>query len=40
MGTDDLFRKRKAKNARRLQRRAAKRDPYIKVLIVCEGEKT
>ena len=40
MGTDDLFHKRKAKNARRLQRRAAKRDPYAKVLIVCEGEKT
>lgn len=40
MGTDNLFHKRKAKSARRLQRRAAKRDPYDKVLIVCEGEKT
>lgn len=40
MGTDNLFHKRKAKNARRLQRQAAKRDPYDKVLIVCEGEKT
>ena len=40
MGTDDLFHKRKAKSAKGLQRRAARRDPYAKVLIVCEGEKT
>ena len=40
MGTDNLFHKRKAKNAKRLQRRAATRDQYAKVLIVCEGEKT
>lgn len=40
MGTDNLFHKRKAKNARRLQRRAARRDRYAKVLIVSEGEKT
>lgn len=40
MGTDNLFHKRKAKSAKGLQRRAAKRDAYAKVLIVCEGEKT
>lgn len=40
MGTDDLFHKRKARTARALQRRAAKRAPYDKILIVCEGEKT
>lgn len=39
MGTDNLFHKRKAKSAKGLQRRAAKRDAYAKVLIVCEGEK-
>ena len=40
MGTDNLFHKRKARTARALQRRAAKRAPYAKILIVCEGEKT
>ncbi|WP_018014896.1 RloB family protein [Teredinibacter turnerae] len=40
MGTEDLFHKRKAKKASVLERRAAKRAPYEKVLIVCEGEKT
>ncbi len=40
MGTDDLFHKRKAKRAKDLRRRAAKRAPYAKILIVCEGEKT
>lgn len=40
MGTDDLFHKRKAKSIKALQRRAAKRAPYDKILIVCEGEKT
>ncbi|SCZ84374.1 RloB family protein [Nitrosomonas mobilis] len=40
MGTDNLFHKRKAKSAKGLQRRIARRDPYAKVLIVCEGEKT
>ena len=40
MGTDDLFHKRKAKKARDLCRRKAKRAPYAKILIVCEGEKT
>lgn len=40
MGTDNLFHKRKAKNAKSLQRKATKRDSYAKILIVCEGEKT
>ncbi len=40
MGTDNLFHKRKAKTAKELQRRVAKRDAYKKILIVCEGEKT
>lgn len=40
MGSDNLFHKRKAKAADRLERRKAKRSSYEKVLIVCEGEKT
>jgi len=40
MGTDDLFHKRKAKRTSNLKRRKAKRAPYAKILIVCEGEKT
>ncbi len=40
MGSEDLFHKRKAKAADRLERRKAKRASYDKVLIVCEGEKT
>jgi hypothetical protein len=40
MGTDDLFHKRKARSAVSLNRKKARRDPYSKVLIVCEGEKT
>ncbi len=40
MGTDNLHHKRKAKQVSRLQRQNAKRKPYDKVLIVCEGEKT
>jgi len=40
MGSDDLFHKRKAKDSKSLRRKKAKRDPYDKVLIVCEGEKT
>lgn len=40
MGTDNLHHKRKAKSARALARNKAKRQPYAKVLIVCEGEKT
>lgn len=40
MGTDNLFYKRKAILAAKLVRRKSRRDPYDKVLIVCEGEKT
>jgi hypothetical protein len=40
MGSEDLFHKRKAKAAKDLDRRKAKRSSYDKVLIVCEGEKT
>lgn len=40
MGTDNLFHKRKARQAKDLGRRNARREPYAKVLIVCEGEKT
>ena len=40
MGTDNLFHKRKARQARDLARRKGRRVPYAKVLIVCEGEKT
>lgn len=40
MGTDNLHRKRKPKNARTLGRSRPKRARYSKVLIVCEGEKT
>jgi hypothetical protein len=40
MGTDNLFHKRKARQANALRRRRASREPYAKVLIVCEGEKT
>ena len=40
MGTDDLFHKRKAREAESLRRQAAKRAPYDVVLIVCEGKKT
>ena len=40
MGSDDLFRKRKAKSAKQLRRNRSKKEPYAKVLIVCEGEKT
>ncbi len=40
MGSDDLFRKRKARQAKDLKRSQEKRAPYDKVLIVCEGEKT
>jgi hypothetical protein len=37
---DQLFKKRKARDARSLRRKRAKRSPYDMVLIVCEGEKT
>ena len=40
MGKDNLFHKKKIKSAKHLSRRKAKRKPYVKVLIVCEGEKT
>lgn len=40
MGTDNLFHRRKAKDANALKRRAPVRASYDKVLIVCEGEKT
>ena len=40
MGSNDLFHKRKAKQARDLARKKARRASYAKVLIVCEGEKT
>lgn len=40
MGTDNLFHKRKAREAKSLERRKAMRAPYAKVLIVCEGSKT
>ena len=40
MGSDNLFHKRKDKSTDQLKRRTAKRSPYEKVLIVCEGEKT
>ncbi|MGK7346067.1 MAG: RloB family protein [Candidatus Nitrospinota bacterium M3_3B_026] len=34
------FSRRKARQARELRRRKPRREPYAKVLIVCEGEKT
>ncbi len=40
MGTDNLFHKRRAKKAADLKRKKAIRQPYPKVLVVCEGEKT
>lgn len=40
MGTDNIFHKRKAKQLATYKRRVAKRAPYAKILIVCEGEKT
>ena len=40
MGSDNLFHRQKARSAHQLARRKAKRSPYAKVLIVCEGEKT
>ncbi len=40
MGSDDLFHKRHAKKIEDLKRSKQSREPYDKVLIVCEGEKT
>ncbi len=42
MGSDNLFHKRKALKARQeadLKRKAAKKEPYAKILIVCEDSK-
>lgn len=40
MGSDNLFHKRKEQKVAALQRKKARRDPYPRVLIVCEGAKT
>lgn len=40
MGSDDLFHKKKLRVAKTFHRKRAKRDPYDRVLIVCEGEKS
>jgi len=40
MGTDDLHKRRKAKNIKDLQRKQNQKEPYDKILIVCEGSKT
>lgn len=40
MGSENLFHKRKAKSAKNLKRKGARRAAYKKILIVCEGEKT
>lgn len=40
MGTDNLHHKHKARRAVDVARHKAKRSPYDRVLIVCEGEKT
>lgn len=40
MGTDNLFHKRKARATEEIKKRQARRAPYAKVLIVCEGSKT
>ncbi len=40
MGTDDLFKKRKAGNTEKLKRKKKSREPYDKLLIVTEGKKT
>lgn len=40
MGTDDLFHKRNARLAESHRREKAKRAPYERILIVCEGMKT
>ena len=38
MVSDDLFKKRKARKARDISRRIAKRSENKKILIVCEGQ--
>jgi len=40
VGSEDRFHKRRAKSAHDLSRKRAKRAPYDRVLIVCEGLKT
>ena len=40
MGTDDLFKRRKAKKESLIHRRKAQIESYDRVLIVCEGTKT
>lgn len=40
MGSDDLHHKRKSRRQRDLRRRRSSREPYDRVLIVCEGSKT
>lgn len=40
MGSDDLFKKRRQAAQEKLARKGPKRDPYDRVLIVCEGAKT
>lgn len=40
MGTDNLFHKRRGKTPRDLRRHKPYREPYAKVLVVCEGQNT
>lgn len=40
MGSDDLFKKRKARQKEELERKKATRGSHKKILIVCEGSKT
>jgi len=40
MGSDDIHRKRKARALKELKRKEATKQPYDRVLIVCEGTKT
>lgn len=40
MGSDDLHHKRKLEANRSLARTKNNREPYDRVLIVCEGQKT
>lgn len=40
MGSDDLFKKKKARSAERLARQKTERSKLVRYLIVCEGTKT
>jgi hypothetical protein len=40
VGSDNLFHKRKARSAKTLARKSAKKSDYDSILIVCEGTKT